>query len=78
MTSRREPILVLALIALHFAIYQTFCAIKFQYYLYRDFDLAIFVQAIHGVLHGEDELTPAGNHLLVELDDDVSLSDPCS
>lgn len=53
MSARRERVVVFALIALHVAIYQTICTIKYQYYLYRDFDLAIFVQAIHGVVHGQ-------------------------
>lgn len=38
--------------AAHVAVYQSICVTKFRYYLYRDFDLAIFVQAIHGVMHG--------------------------
>jgi len=49
---RREARIVFGLAALHFALYQTLCAIKLRWYLYRDFDLAIFVQAMHGLLHG--------------------------
>ncbi|MEO5617468.1 MAG: DUF2079 domain-containing protein [Candidatus Eisenbacteria bacterium] len=49
---RRELLIVLLMAAAHVAVYQTICVTKFRYYLYRDFDLAIFVQAIHGVMHG--------------------------
>lgn len=49
---RREWLIVLLMAAAHVAVYQTLCVTKFRYYLYRDFDLAIFVQAIHGVMHG--------------------------
>src|SRR6185295_10237359 len=41
-----------ALIAAYVAVYFTVCVIKYRYYLYQDFDLAIFVQAASRLLHG--------------------------
>ena len=44
---------VVTVLAVGYALlFTALCAIKYRYYLYRDFDLAIFVQAMHGMLHG--------------------------
>ena len=54
MSRRRAfgPLAVAGLIAGFVAVYGYTCAVKYAYYLYRDFDLAIFAQATDGILHG--------------------------
>jgi len=52
LSERRGFAIVLALMAAHVALYETLSVVKFRYYLYRDFDLAIFTQAVNGLLHG--------------------------
>ena len=44
--------LVWTLAAVYAVLFSALCAIKFRYYLYDDFDLAIFVQALEGLLRG--------------------------
>jgi len=61
---RRELLIVLLLAASYVAVYQSICVTKFRFYLYRDFDLAIFVQAIHGVMHGSWFSSIRGMHWL--------------
>ena len=43
---RRGTLVVALLAAVHVAVFFTVCVIKYRYYLYRDFDLAIFTQAV--------------------------------
>jgi len=43
---------LLAIMALYFLVYGFLSTLKFRYYLYHDFDFAIFVQATAQVLHG--------------------------
>lgn len=40
------------LIAIHFTLFAAIAVIKYRFYLFRDFDLAIFVQACDQLLHG--------------------------
>ena len=48
-----RPALVLAAMVLaYIATYSILAGILFRYYLYTDFDLAIFTQAVDGLLHG--------------------------
>lgn len=49
---RLGPRVVVVAIALYALIYLIVCAIKYRDYLYKDFDLAIFVQATDRILHG--------------------------
>jgi len=44
--------LVWLLAAAYAILYGSLCAIKYRYYLYQDFDLAIFAQAVDGLLRG--------------------------
>jgi uncharacterized membrane protein len=50
--SRAALRLLVAMMAAYFLLYGFLSALKFRYYLYIDFDLAIFVQATARVLHG--------------------------
>ncbi|MEO5619031.1 MAG: DUF2079 domain-containing protein [Candidatus Eisenbacteria bacterium] len=43
---------VWGMIALYVAVFSAVCLVKYRYYLYADFDLAIFTQATHQILHG--------------------------
>jgi uncharacterized membrane protein len=43
---------VWGMIAAYVAVFFTVCVVKYRYYLYTDFDLAIFTQAAHGILGG--------------------------
>ena len=43
---------VWGMIALYVAVFFAVCVIKYRYYLYLDFDLAIFTQATHQILNG--------------------------
>jgi uncharacterized membrane protein len=43
---------VLVLAAVYAALFSWLCVEKYRYYLYNDFDLAIFAHALDGVLHG--------------------------
>ena len=49
---RHGVVLVCALMAAYVVLYGGLCIHKYRYYLYTDFDLAIFVQAVDGILHG--------------------------
>ena len=49
---RHGVLLVCALIAAYVALYGGLCIHKYGYFLYTDFDLAIFVQAVDGLLRG--------------------------
>jgi len=49
---RHAPLLVWGLVALYVAVYFSVCVTKFRYYLYTDFDLALFTQAAHQILRG--------------------------
>ncbi len=60
----RELAIVLLMAAAYVAVFQGICVTKFRYYLYRDIDLAIFVQAIHGVMHGSWTSSVRGMHWL--------------
>jgi uncharacterized membrane protein len=50
--SRRDAATLATLIAAYAAVYTSLAVIKFRYYLYTDFDLAIFVQATDQALRG--------------------------
>ncbi|MBI5708837.1 MAG: DUF2079 domain-containing protein [Candidatus Eisenbacteria bacterium] len=50
--ARRSRAILWAMIALYAAAFSAVCAIKVRYYLYTDFDLAIFAQATDGILRG--------------------------
>src|SRR6185295_17342268 len=48
-----SPRILLALLIAAYALtFSWVCVTKYRFYLYRDFDLAIFTQATHGLLHG--------------------------
>src|SRR5262249_16444860 len=49
---RHRFLLVFALMAGYVGLYGALCIHKYRYFLYTDFDLAIFVQAVDGILHG--------------------------
>jgi len=49
---RHGVLLVGALMAAYVGLYGELCLHKYRYFLYTDFDLAIFVQAVDGLLHG--------------------------
>src|SRR5262245_36683878 len=49
---RHGVLLVGALMAAYVGLYGELCIHKYRYFLYTDFDLAIFVQAVDGLLHG--------------------------
>src|SRR5690349_12264067 len=46
------PLAVTALALAYAVVLSTICVIKYRYYLYADFDFAIFAQAMEGLLHG--------------------------
>ncbi len=48
----RARLAVFALMAAYAALYGTICVVKHHYYLYDDFDLAIFTQAVDQMLRG--------------------------
>jgi uncharacterized membrane protein len=48
----RARLAVLALMAAYAALFGTICVVKHRFYLYDDFDLAIFTQALDRLLHG--------------------------
>jgi uncharacterized membrane protein len=49
---RHGVLFVAALMAAYVGLYGELCIHKYHYFLYTDFDLAIFVQAVDGLLHG--------------------------
>ena len=49
---RADTVVVAALALLYALVYGTACLIKYRYFLYTDFDLAIFAQATDGILRG--------------------------
>jgi len=55
---------VWGLAALYTATFTFFSVVKYRYYLYTDFDLAIFVQATDRILHGSFFSSIAGMNLL--------------
>jgi uncharacterized membrane protein len=57
---RRGTWIVAVLIAASTALYSTLCLIKLRYYLYGDFDLAIFTQAADRLLRGSLESSVRG------------------
>ena len=61
---RHATAVLWTLVALYVAAYGTTCAIKYAYYLYNDFDLAIFTQAVSGVRHGTLFSSIRGMHWL--------------
>ncbi len=50
--SRAEVLAVAGLALAYAALFSTLCAIKYHWFLYTDFDLAIFSQATGGILRG--------------------------
>ncbi len=48
----RAALVLAAMVLAYTVIYSTFDAILLRHYLYTDFDLAIFTQAVDGILHG--------------------------
>lgn len=56
--------LVWALALLYAAIYTFFSVVKYRYYLYTDFDFAIFVQTTDRIFHGSYYCSIAGMNLL--------------
>jgi uncharacterized membrane protein len=52
-TARSRPLLAVAALAAAYAlVYGAICLVKHRYYLYDDFDLAIFTQAVDAILRG--------------------------
>ena len=49
---RRGTLIVWVLMGLYAAVFITFSLIKYYWFLYNDFDLAIFAQAAHGTMRG--------------------------
>ncbi len=50
--ARRGTLVVWVMMGLYSAVFITFCLIKYAYFLYNDFDLAIFSQAAHTTIRG--------------------------
>ena len=46
------PVILTAAILAYAAVYSALCITKYRYYLYTDFDFAIFAQAMERLLHG--------------------------
>ncbi|MGH7731294.1 MAG: DUF2079 domain-containing protein [Candidatus Eiseniibacteriota bacterium] len=49
---RHGRVVLAAMIVAWTAVFSTFTWLKYRYYLYSDIDLAMFVQAVDGLLHG--------------------------
>ncbi len=62
--TRAEWFAVGGLAAAHAALFATLCAIKYHFFLYTDFDLAIFAQGTGGILRGAPVSSIRGMSLL--------------
>jgi hypothetical protein len=49
---RRVSVALAAMVLAYTIVYASFAWIRYRYYIYADFDLAIFAQAVDGILHG--------------------------
>ena len=50
--SPRPALVLAAMVMAYTVVYSAFDVIAYRYYLYTDFDLALFAQAVDGLLHG--------------------------
>jgi uncharacterized membrane protein len=64
LVERHGNVLVVAMIAAYVALFTVISVVKYRYYLYRDFDLAIFAQATDGILRGTWFSSIRGMHWL--------------